>query len=676
MAIEKMTKLDIVGHIEDLNRVCRSIVLSRLLHPTNALQEIVNMDFTPQISKANSQDIIDVNYLRLYSEEINYAEAEKILKNLKKKCMFSQKPLLREEELILDYNELMKQIDEIDSEFLPIYSELDDMNKKKETLERNIKNIGCLKNVNVSVENLLNLNNFCFEVYRVSKENMLKLKGNYENIPSIVLNVFQDNEYNMILAFTPSNLKTEADRILKSLNCEIINLPAGSSGFPSEILKIFENELDQLNSDIKVLKDELKDISEEKGKIVYILEKSLELEMKLSILKNSAVRTNDFFYLCGWIPEELRDDFLDEIEVFGDRLIVTVSGADETRNNKSTPPTRLKNNFIVRPFEVLVKMYGTPMYKEIDPTIFFGISYMLMFGLMFGDLGQGLVFLAVGLFLKFKKRRPNLGGVIARLGISSSLFGLAYGSFFGFENIIPALIIRPMENITNVLLYAIAIGCGLLIIGFVYGVINNIKKGDLENGCFSKNGAAGLTFYLSLLIFVCAKVKNVQLVPTFVWIIIFVILFAVMLLKQPMANLILKKKPLFNENKSDYFIEGGFGFVELLLSMLSNTISFIRMGAFALNHVGLFMAFESLAGMMRNSAGSAAMYILGNLIIIGLEGLVVFIQSLRLEYYELFSKYYEGSGKQFEPVKLSEDLGLSTEKSILNNMDKKIIFEK
>jgi V/A-type H+-transporting ATPase subunit I len=131
--------------------------------------------------------------------------------------------------------------------------------------------------------------------------------------------------------------------------------------------------------------------------------------------------------------------------------------------------------------------------------------------------------------------------------------------------------------------------------------------------------------------------------------IILIMLLLLMLFKEPLGHLIKGVRPLCNESKSDYYIEGGFGVVETLLSLFSNTVSFIRVGAFAINHVGLFIAFDTLAGMMSNGVESMMMIIFGNIIIIGLEGLIVFIQGLRLEYYELFSKYFVGTGYEYTP---------------------------
>lgn len=305
---------------------------------------------------------------------------------------------------------------------------------------------------------------------------------------------------------------------------------------------------------------------------------------------------------------------------------------------------------MLTPFESIVKMYGIPSYNELDPTAFVGISYMLLFGAMFGDVGQGLVLFLIGEILNRFKRRPNLGGVLARLGISSTIFGFIYGSVFGYENIIKELVVRPMEEINVMLIAAIVFGVILLSIGYLYNLINSYKRRDIENGIFSRNGVAGLSFYWLLLYYIVAKVLNKDtFIPSGAITIILITLIIIMVLKEPLSNLIKGVRPLYSESVYDYYIEGGFGILETLLSLLSNTLSFIRVGAFAINHVGLFIAFATLSKMMANNIESTATMILGNVIIIGLEGLIVFIQGLRLEYYELFSKYFSGTGYEYNP---------------------------
>jgi V/A-type H+-transporting ATPase subunit I len=298
-------------------------------------------------------------------------------------------------------------------------------------------------------------------------------------------------------------------------------------------------------------------------------------------------------------------------------------------------------------------MYGTPAYNEADPTTFLAVSYMLMFGSMFGDVGQGFVLFAGGLYLLKVRRIESFGGILARIGASSIAFGFLYGSIFGNEEILEPILFHPLENINTVLIYGVLMGVILTTISYIYNFINSASARELEDGIFGREGAAGFVFYAAALYLVFNVYRYGSLpVPVPEVIVILVIPVVLMVLKQPLASLIEGKRPLYHEPVGDYYIESIFGVIETVLGMLSKTISFVRIGAFALNHAGLFIAFVTVSNMMRTKPASIAVLVLGNLIIIGLEGLIVFIQGLRLEYYELFSRYFSGDGEAYNPVEL------------------------
>jgi V/A-type H+-transporting ATPase subunit I len=277
---------------------------------------------------------------------------------------------------------------------------------------------------------------------------------------------------------------------------------------------------------------------------------------------------------------------------------------------------------------------------------------MFLFGAMFGDLGQGFVLLLGGIILAKAKRNKILGGLLLRLGLSSMIFGTLYGAVFGFEDIIPALLMRPFENINKVLAGAVVIGIVLILISYIFGIVNKLKRKDIEEGIFGKDGLVGLLFYICLLTLIGGKLLGKTILPMETGVVIILLSIALMIFKEPLSNLIMGKKPLYNEDISGYYIEGVFSIIETLLSMLSGTVSFIRVGAFALTHVGLFIAFQTIGELIGTTAGNIIVLILGNIIIIGLEGLIVFIQGLRLQYYELFSRYYKGEGKEFNPINI------------------------
>ncbi|KAJ49324.1 V-type sodium ATP synthase subunit I [Clostridium tetanomorphum DSM 665] len=652
VSIEKMTMVNLIGPMDILEEVAEYVVLSKALHPVNAMDEINSNNFTISVTENNLEALIDFSYVRPYVSEEDYSKINIKIKKLEQ-IIEKEDDNVKDSELILDRKQLEKRLDLIVEKFENLHEQLDAYQREKEKLEEYKKNIGYLKEVNLTADELINVRNFYMQVYRISKDNFTKLESNYENISSIVMSPYKDKEHVIVVIFTPKILRNDSDRIFKSLNCKNLQMPKNYLGTPSEILKKIEDDLNKVNKEIIKTENTLKEIYAKNKKEIAIIRRSFQLKKTTLKLKEDIAHTKDFFYLCGWSPQSMLPKIRRKMEHFDPKIIIIEKNADRIQTD-IIPPTKYKNNFIVQPFETMVNMYGIPTYGESDPTVFLAISYMVMFGAMFGDIGQGLVFFFAGLYLKYKKGKNNYGGILARLGISSSIFGLLYGSVFGFEDVIEPLLVRPMENIKEVLLTAIAFGSLLLIIGFLYSLVNNIKKGDLENGVFGKDGLVGLVFYVLLITFALSKINQFHIMNTNAWVILFIGLLLLMVFKQPLANLIMKKRPLYKESKNDYYIEGCFGVVETLLSMFSNTVSFIRVGAFALNHVGLFIAFASMAQMINNSFGSVFMYVLGNVVIIGLEGLIVFIQGLRLEYYELFSKYYEGSGLEFNPIGLDK----------------------
>lgn len=395
--------------------------------------------------------------------------------------------------------------------------------------------------------------------------------------------------------------------------------------------------LDEINSQIEEVNRDYQDIL---GNISY----SIEYEKKSDELKNNMAHGDSYFYLSGWVPESELNKLERLEDKYDDTIITTkdVDGVDEQ------PPTKLKNNKFVRPFEYMVNMYGAPNYDEIDPTPFFAITYMLLYGLMFGDLGQGLVFLALGFWLS--KKNETFGAILKRIGISASIFGLMYGSFFGREDLIPALLIKPFDNIMTVLIASVVFGVTLMVISYIIGIYNKVHlQNNIEEGIFGKEGLAGLMMMSSFIIIVLAIV-NVGPVPKNLGIVLLILSIVMMIFKQPIARKIEGNKRLYDQAKGDYYLEGSFSVIEALLSVFSNLVSFTRVGAFAINHVGLYMAFEVMAKLVGGGIKGFIILVVGNIFIIALEGMIVGIQGLRLEFYEMFSKYYEGNGHLFRPI--------------------------
>ena len=197
------------------------------------------------------------------------------------------------------------------------------------------------------------------------------------------------------------------------------------------------------------------------------------------------------------------------------------------------------------------------------------------------------------------------------------------------------------------LISGIAFGVILIILAIILNIKNGITNKNIKKAVLSENGIAGLLFYATVIgsiayYFVAGK----MIVSINIIIAICIIELAIILFKDKLEQLITKKK----EETESGVAEQIFELIETLLSFVSNTISFVRLAAFAINHVGLCMAVYILANMI-SGAGNIAIAIIGNAIVIVLEGLIVAIQVLRLEYYELFSRFYSGDGRPYKPIK-------------------------
>jgi V/A-type H+-transporting ATPase subunit I len=233
-----------------------------------------------------------------------------------------------------------------------------------------------------------------------------------------------------------------------------------------------------------------------------------------------------------------------------------------------------------------------------------------------------------------------------------------YGSFFGNEEVIRPLYERPLDNIMNMLIIAIIFGVVVIIAAMAINIINAVKRKNIKEMLFDKNGLAGFIFYIGVIIFALVMVINGKPLKSFLFIAAFFILpVLLMFLKQPLNNLMHGNRFLPEKDKGTFFVEAFFEVFEAVLSFFTNTLSFIRVGAFALSHAGLSLAVWTLFDMVGGLAGGIITLIIGNLLILALEGLVVGIQGLRLEYYEMFSRFFNGEGREFKPMKINTGRG-------------------
>ena len=333
---------------------------------------------------------------------------------------------------------------------------------------------------------------------------------------------------------------------------------------------------------------------------------------------------------------------------------------------------KLKNNFIVRTFEMFVKMYGLPSYSDFDPTPYVAFTYMLMFGIMFGDVGQGLAISLLGLRVS-KLTKNGLAPIMTRIGLFSAAFGVVYGSVFGIETLIPPFFHREevwkllgyteqpesiFQVATVLLIAALIIGIVLILISMIFNTVLNFRRHKIGEALFSVNGVCGIVFYGSLIAAAgCMFMLGINLFNPVYIVCLIVLPLVLIFFKHPLSDLISGKKHGEKMSVGNFIIENFIDLFEACLSYLSNTMSFLRIGGFILSHAGMMLVVAQLAGTHDPNAqitvGTVITYIIGNLIVMGVEGLLVGIQILRLEFYEIFNRFYDGNGQSFCPIEIA-----------------------
>ncbi|MFJ7910485.1 V-type ATPase 116kDa subunit family protein [Kitasatospora sp. NPDC096204] len=378
---------------------------------------------------------------------------------------------------------------------------------------------------------------------------------------------------------------------------------------------------------------------------------ALEREGRLGLLAGeaqieqhaaAAVHRGEVAALAGWCPARAVPALAGRLAAVGGALVPVRAprGVD--------PPTLLATGPVRQAFTPLVTTYGTVPYRDLDPTWSAGIAYVVMFGLMFGDVGHGvLLLLAASLLGSGRPRRAArllpLWPFVAGAGLASVLAGLAYGEFFGPTGVLPVLWMDPLDRPERLLVAAVGLGGVLLTLAFVGGAVNRWREGGPARALYAVSGVAGLALFLGL-----AALGGG-------WYLRLPALLGVGAVLT-VAGLGAAGVGLFTGSA------GGAGgaaqtavqLFDAVLRIFANTVSFARLAAFGLTHAALGqVVWRGTAGLAERGPwgvlGAVVLFTVGNAVTFALEALVAGVQALRLEFYELFSRVFEGLGRPFRP---------------------------
>lgn len=637
MAITKTRLVNITSNLNVLDKVLERFVDLECIHPVSSSQFVERVHGLTSFSSENPCSVI-LKELSEIEQEYQFEIEDVIVDSM---------PYTLDR--IKDYVSNLHQ--KLRSFFLQKKDTLELIRKYQDALIQ-VKNI---EDLDISLDEVFSCQYVYARVGRLPNDSVEKL-GFYRNRPFIFISFHEDRNYSWCMYFTTNEYEREVDNIFSSLFFERIHIPDFVHGTPEAAEVTLAKEIEVATSQLDYIQEITHQLLAESSEDLTIIKAELYFMNKIYDARRYVVGLGDKFTITGFIEP------IDESRIkekFSDLKDVEVLIRPAKSDKRLKPPTKLKNNWFSRPFSMFVEMYGIPTYGDIDPTPFVAISYSLLFGIMFGDLGQGLLLILLG-FIFFKWKKMRLGEIGIRVGISSSIFGFLYGSFFGNEEILTpiftkvfGLVSKPIDvldpNFTmSLLIFAVSIGALLIITSIILNMFVNFKKKKYAEMMLSHNGLAGLVFYGYVFIGLILQMEmGIQVFNTLSIILLAGIPLLLVLFKEPLERLI-KGNKLFPKGIGGFLTEGFFELFDVILSYITNTLSFLRVGGFLLVHAGMMLVVYTLMGMSSHIFGTTIIFVLGNLFVMALEGLIVGIQVLRLEFYEMFSRYYEGDGIPFK----------------------------
>jgi V/A-type H+-transporting ATPase subunit I len=469
-----------------------------------------------------------------------------------------------------------------------------------------------------------------------------------------------------LLAMTTRQGRPALESALEQAGFQRETLPVIDGGTVDMLSEASLREQASATTELQEANEQLRMFAAKVAPSLAGIEQTATVERRLLEAERNFPRTESAVLLSGWVPADERATLEQRLrDVTGGRCVIETASAEEMPLEQI--PVLLRHPRVLRPFEMLVTAYGLPSYQELEPTLFVALSYVLMFGMMFGDAGHGSVLAAGGLttLLAGRTRRIRDVGVLLLFGgLSSMVFGAVYGSCFGLPQLKQyALWHDPLEGDPMVLMYgAIRLGVVMISLGLILNIINCFRRGDVLGGFLDKFGVVGLMFYWGMLTLLIqhAAIESRGLVNLALG--LFLVLPIVgWSLKEPLEYARSRRAVQSADSGGGFgaaLTESLVGAFEAVLSYLANTISFVRLAAYAMSHAALLVAAFMMAAEVRHlSFGGGLLSVLviiaGNVVAIILEGIIASVQALRLEYYEFFGKFFSGSGRPFDPFRLT-----------------------
>ena len=559
---------------------------------------------------------------------------------------------------VVEIEAVSATLERLEAEVKQITDDLAATQKRSEELQSALRQLEPVADLDLNVAALRQSHFLVTRLGLMPAANVGRLQTSLARTPHTFLILRADSQKPVVwLAGTQANADV-IERAARSAYLEALSLPEGYEGTPSQIIASINRELTDLQSRMEQLKGKLGELAKARSDELLKLAWDVHTSRTLTdaIVRFGQLRHT--YVMVGWVPTDELETLVRRIKLASKETLIETMPTSRHGDNRQVP-VALQNSRFLRPFQMLVTTYARPRYGELDPTWLIALTFPLLFGAMFGDVGHGLLLAGLGALISSRKVKAlnslaGLGGLIVVCGLVAAVFGFLYGSIFGFEDILRALWLQPSHDPLTILGVAVGAGIVLLTLGFLIGIFNAVVSRDWPHLIFGHNGIAGFLLYWSFLGAVATKANLVHL-PFTAFLVLAAIAAIMIMFSEVFIRLMEGERPLIEGGLGVFAIQAFMELFEAVITFLSNTLSYIRIGAFAIAHGVLSLVVFLLAGLVGPKFGVGYWVVvgIGTIFIVGFEGLIVGIQAMRLSYYEFFSKFFTGGGMRFEPLTLA-----------------------
>lgn len=472
------------------------------------------------------------------------------------------------------------------------------------------------------------------------------LKKELASVPAAISTKPLNKDYSAIAIAYP---KEHAQEIEKALSLAEFNRVQPEESSIEEITK----EMNSVQQAMKAGEERLSAAKRDFSLRLLAIRELLDNEQTIISAVSNTARSHFFYAMTGWVPAERLDEMKAVIGRKAGGSIIIIG--DPAHEEEEEVPILLKNKRPFRSFEPIVSMFGLPTYKEIDPTTVFAITFPIFFGLMFGDVGHGLIVAVAGFVFSRSKGNEfikDLGVILVFCGIAAMFFGFMYGTFFGIEEkVIKAYWVNPAEHPTTFLLYSVLIGIAQLSLGIIMEFGNCIAEREYKH---MLHPLSKIMIFWSGAYTILNFGTNFGAWGTTPFAYTALAGFGVIILSG-LTEIKGEKTP---KKVVKGLMSNLFEVYEVPMNLLSNCISYARIFALVLVHAGLSLAMFQVASLVEPllfGVLKIVVIIIGTIGIVVLEGMMVFLHTMRLHYYEWFSKFFSAEGRAFSPLQFKQD---------------------